>query len=93
MEITRLEIEEVLRSEDVEGLLDLGAPRDEYSSEARSIASALAAIEVHDLTEDRLAAVVRSVWTRSFGPLSEADLAKRASAFRQVAQRILRVHV
>jgi hypothetical protein len=35
-------VREVLRSEDIEGLLELGAPRDEYADEARRVISALA---------------------------------------------------
>lgn len=90
MDITQAAIEQTLSTEDIEGLLGLGAPGDEYFSEAKSIMSALAGQDKRELTEDDVASVVRAVWIRSFGPFSDRDLDRRSPAFRQVAHRILK---
>ena len=92
MTITQTTVQETLNSEDIEGLFELGAPGDEYSHEAEGITSALADISENELTEDKLASVVREVWVRSFGPFSDVDIEKRFHAFRQVAHRILSTH-
>jgi hypothetical protein len=92
MTITQTTVQETLNSEDIEGLFELGAPGDEYSHEAEGITAALTDISENELTEDKLASVVRGVWIRSFGPFSEMDIEKRSHAFRQVAHRILSTH-
>jgi len=81
-------IEDALRAEDVEGLLELGAPRDEYSHEAEKIASELHAFAPSDATEDRVADVIANVWANSF-ELSQADIEKRQTALHRVARQIL----
>ncbi len=81
-------IDAILRAEDVEGLLELGAPKDEYSHEAARITSELDALIPGDATEDRIATVVANVWAKSFG-LSEEDLDKRCPALRRVARQIM----
>jgi hypothetical protein len=88
MRLTESDIETVLKEEDIEGLLELGAPSDEYSAEAQSIMAVLRSMSESDLSEDRVAAIVRAVWTTSFGPFSAEDIQKRLHAFRKVAHRI-----
>jgi hypothetical protein len=44
MRISSETIESILQQEDIEGLLNLGAPRDEYSFEAKEIAAELHAV-------------------------------------------------
>jgi hypothetical protein len=82
-------VEEVLRSEDIEGLLELGAPRDEYADEARRIISALADVGMEDLTESTVTTAIQKTWIESFGPFSAVDIQKRIPAFQQVARHIL----
>ncbi|MBV9300534.1 MAG: DUF3156 family protein [Acidobacteriaceae bacterium] len=82
-------IEKVLESEDIEGLLKLGAPRDEYAYEARTIQSELSDVRVQDLTESAVTAAVQKVWTESFGPFSETEIRKRMPGFRHVARQIM----
>jgi len=53
-------VEAVLREVDPEGLLRMGAPSDEYASEAKTIAEAL--VRGHAVTPD----YVRDVWLVSF---------------------------
>jgi hypothetical protein len=81
------QIRDILNQEDIEGLLRLGAPNDEYETEAKMIAEALA--EQKELAdEDRLSALVRVVWIKAFSPFSEAALSKRAPAFSRVAKNL-----
>ncbi len=82
-------VEEILRSEDIEGLLRLGAPRDEYAYEARTIISALSGLRLDDLTESVLINAVQKTWMESFGPLSDMDIQKRMPGFQKVARHIL----
>jgi hypothetical protein len=84
-------IEDALRAEDVEGLLELGAPRDEYSHEAERIASELRALGPNDATEDRVADLIANVWANSF-ELSQEDIEKRYTALHRVARQILASH-
>lgn len=77
----------ILQAEDIEGLLDLGAPRDEYSNEPASIATALES----GFNEDHVYGLVVRVWNRSFGPFDDDDLAKCAAAFHRVAGHIARL--
>ncbi len=89
MNIPLATIDEALRSEDIESLFQHGAPSDEYSAEARNIATELSVIGTENLSEQRVAEVICAVWDQSFGPFSSADIEARMSAFRQVARRIL----
>jgi hypothetical protein len=82
-------IDDILKEEDIEGLLNLGAPKDEYSHEAEEIKAALEAIDENNVTSDQVATVVMTVWERSFGPFAPDDIQRRSSVLRQVVQRIL----
>jgi hypothetical protein len=78
-----------LKAEDIEGLLKLGAPSDEYSREAQSISLALNRLAAATVTEEELVDIFREVWVRSFGPFSEEQLRTRFPAFRQASRLIL----
>lgn len=88
MRISSETIESILRQEDLEGLLNLGAPQDEYSSEAREMATELQA--VHEPTDqEEVSRIVMAVWERAFGPFSDEDIERRTPVLRQVVKRIL----
>ncbi|MGH9402381.1 MAG: hypothetical protein ACRD2P_09775 [Terriglobia bacterium] len=86
-------IREILNREDIEGLLSLGAPPDEYESEARLLTQSVQALvaDGSDLStrQARLAGEIRETWRRMFGPFSESDLAQREAAFNRVAAQIV----
>jgi len=82
-------VNEALKDEDIESLVEAGAPENEYAPEAQSIVQALAAIEEREVLEEDLVKLIRSIWSRLFGPFNEEDLDKRSPAFRNVAERIL----
>ena len=88
MAISLVDIQNVLRDEDVEGLLALGAPDDEYSKEAQDIASALS--NVSHLTESGIVNVMRQIWNQYFGPFSNEDIEKRMLVFHRIAKHFLR---
>ena len=78
-------ISEALVREDIEGLINLGAPQDEYTFEARKIAEAVGAAK---LSEDEIADIIAEVWVNSFGLQSE-DLDKRLPGIKVVAREIV----
>ena len=82
-------VNEALKDEDIESLVEAGAPENEYAPEAQSIVQALSAIEEREVLEEDLVKLIRSIWSRLFGPFNEEDLDKGSPAFRNVAERIL----
>lgn len=80
-------VENILREEDIEGLIQLGAPADEYDLEARAIAAAISRLG-GQATEEQVAQAVRDIW-KEFFDLSTEDLEARGEAFRRVAHRLL----
>ncbi len=90
MTISLADIQNALIAEDVEGLLTLGAPGDEYYNEANDISSALSSIEADQLTQSNIITIISKVWEKYFGPFSPEDINKRTSAFQHIAQRLLR---
>ncbi len=73
---------EVVNQLDPEGLLEMGAPQDEYSSEIDSLTS----LAVRgDLSEES----VLMVWERAFGPGS--SLSQRPESLTALTQQLLEV--
>ena len=87
MNITPHTIDALLQAEDIEGLLEAGAPADEYAAESRNIAAALNTLEVDERTEDAIFAILSLEWVQSF-ELTPDELEKRLPAIRRVARRI-----
>jgi hypothetical protein len=80
---------DILRAEDIEGLIQVGAPSDEYEGEARKVTAALQGAGQAPPTEAALVSILRGVWDEMFGPFSPEELQQRDPAFRNVARRIL----
>jgi hypothetical protein len=89
MTVLESEVNNALVSEDIESLIEAGAPDDEYSCEARGVVTALAMIDDSEISKETVAEMIRSVWSRSFGPFYEEDLDLRMPAFHNVARQIL----
>ncbi|PYV31523.1 MAG: hypothetical protein DMG22_16410 [Acidobacteria bacterium] len=87
-------VQSALDREDMEGLLALGAPADEYEPEAQLVADAINILSEDACrvppTASQLLESLRQVWQRMFGPFSQQDLAKREPALRRVAADIVR---
>ena len=80
-------IREILNREDIEGLLELGAPADEYSTEAELISQAIENGQVEP-QEEKLNKLLREIWQKMFGPFSEGEIKKRQSALERVARQL-----
>jgi len=85
-------IQEVLNQEDIEGLLALGAPRDEYEGEAEHIGLAIRKLVCDrpgaGAPIDAVKGIINATWRERFGPFSEEDLTRREPALERVATRI-----
>jgi hypothetical protein len=87
--ITRLaQVIELLRTEDIEGLIEIGAPEDEYDSEAEMITDRIHAAESASpsgrITKADAIRVIQDVWTEMFS-LDSYGLNRRKDAFEHVA--------
>ena len=89
--MTRLDvINELLRYEDIEGLLSMGAPNDEYETEAEMIADRVG--EAEERTSDKITPkevenIVAAVWMEMFG-LSDERARQKQDAFAAIAARL-----
>ncbi len=85
-------INELLRFEDIEGILSIGAPRDEYESEAEMIADRIGEAEQRacdgKITREEAASIVAAVWKEMFA-LSDDQLLLRREAFDSIAARLV----
>jgi hypothetical protein len=88
MDISLETIKLILQHEDVEGLIELGAPDDEYDAEAQAVLSALVAMPTSDLNPASLAAIIAVVWAESFGR-TEEEIKLRMRAFLNIANQLL----
>jgi hypothetical protein len=88
MAISPVIIDQALQKEDVEGLIEMGAPGDEYVSEAQEIAEAVASMSAGQLTAQNIVAVISLVWAKSFNRSAE-EIKERLPAFHRIAQDIL----
>jgi hypothetical protein len=85
------EIKSALDREDIEGLLALECPSDEYDGEASLIESGVAKATNFGksaISVEQVEGIVRAVWDSQFGPFDPPDLEKRRSGFASVAHRI-----
>ena len=90
MSMSLFMLEEWLQTEDVEGFLALGAPRDEYSHEAAEIQTALEPLEQQQITAQLVSTLILAIWEQSFGPFSEEDWARRKPVLSRLVERILK---
>jgi len=86
------QIKAALDSEDIEGLVAIGCPPDEYNGEASLIESRIAQLTrfgEKPLAEAQVERVVAEIWNEMFGPFSDEDIQKRRPAFIAVARKII----
>lgn len=77
-----------LSREDIEGLLESGAPQDEYDAEAEVITSVIEKLIPEHMTEENIVLAISRVWAGSFNRSSE-EIEQRLPAFHHIAQDIL----
>lgn len=82
-------INALLCERDIEGLIELGAPLDEYESEAKIIAEAVSDLTVEQRTEENILAIVTVVWAKYF-ELSPNELELRLPNLKDLAAQIAR---
>jgi len=87
MEITAAYINALLVTEDIEGFIAFGAPKDEYAYEATTIADAIKKLDSTQFTEENITAIIVLAWATF--ELSPAELVLRAPYIRNVVARIL----
>jgi|ERR1700676_1192219 hypothetical protein len=85
--VKTMSIKNILREEDIEGLIKLGAPADEYNSEAKEIEAAMSRLGDNP-SEEQVVQVLKDIWKDSFD-LSTEDIELRRDTFQRVARRIL----
>lgn len=88
MQLTTENINRILVQHDIEGLIEAGAPIDEYTDEAAQIAATLTLLNREELTEEIVLSTVSLIWLKSF-ELESHDMELRLPALRQVAQELL----
>jgi BMFP domain-containing protein YqiC len=78
-----------LSHKDVEGLISIGAPADEYEAEAKMICDRLGEAEQKNskLTTEQILSIVEQVWREMFD-LSPEQLAARREALQEIAVRL-----
>ncbi len=87
MKISKDIINSLLQQEDIEGYINLGAPSDEYLSEAENITAAISKLKANEITEENLIALLTLEWMQSFD-LSEKEAILRAPALQKIARSI-----
>ena len=88
MPISSLAVNSALQTEDVESLLALGAPNNEYVFEAEQITKALDVLGDGQLTTTNIVAIISLVWAKSFN-CSALDIEQRMPAFQRIAQKLV----
>lgn len=85
MHFTTQRIAAALRAADIEGLIESGAPADEYDSEAQILASALAQCKAAEINAGTIEALLLHIWGQSLN-LSPAEIETRRPALRCIAE-------
>lgn len=80
-----IQINKILQQEDIEGLIEAGAPYDEYTSEAEAIAAILSKEQGPDFT--KLTNIIFEFWQNVFN-LSDSDMNLRKDAIHRVSTNI-----
>lgn len=68
MQITLSAIENILIPEDIEGLIEMGAPIDEYQDEAAQITAAVTALGEEEFSEENSSALLAARPQRKLRP-------------------------
>jgi hypothetical protein len=79
-------IRRILEEEDIEGLIEMGAPRDEYDTEASRIEGRIRRLPNPD--EGAVTGVVEAVWNEMFGPFDSSEMRQREDSIRRLTRRI-----
>ncbi|PIR34621.1 MAG: hypothetical protein COV36_00435 [Alphaproteobacteria bacterium CG11_big_fil_rev_8_21_14_0_20_44_7] len=87
MKISYEKIESLLTKEDIEGLIGLGAPQDEYENEAKKIYEAI--LELPDSDNNiKVSRIIMDIWKQSFN-LSKEELKQRLPFIERLTKSLL----
>ena len=88
MNITYKDIAALLNKADIEGYIALGAPADEYDSEAEALVLAFGELSEAEITVENIAVIVTAAWQQSFD-LDGSDIAMRRADIQNFAQAVV----
>jgi len=80
-------IDELIRTQDIEGFIAEGAPEDEYAPEIEVVYAQLLALPIQQASRERLIALLEAVWAKAFS-LSVTQLETRKPDFEAIAGKI-----
>ena len=86
--ITVENIDLILQEIDIEGLIESGAPSDEYISEAEAINSSIQRLQSSEMTIENIELVISTIWKENFN-LDASGLKTRKASINTVVKRIL----
>lgn len=81
-------IDLILQEIDIEGLIESGAPSDEYISEAEAINSSIQRLQSSEMTIENIELVISTIWKENFN-LDASGLKTRKASINTLAKRIL----
>lgn len=81
-------INNLLVSEDIEGLIELGAPEDEYIQEAEDIHFAIDKLGEPERTKENILAIISIIWMKNF-ELNQNDMELRLESLENIADNLL----
>lgn len=82
------QIQSALIEEDLEGLIQAGAPRDEYESEAMQIFQALSNLPETEKNRDILVSIISLVWVQNF-EIDTKGVSLRLQGIERIAKKLL----
>lgn len=88
VKITASQVNALFQEEDIEGFIKLGAPADEYESEADVIATAINALPAEQWNKENITAIICTVWMQSFN-LDKNEISLRLPFIANVAKKLL----
>jgi hypothetical protein len=81
-------LDEIFRIQDIEGLIALGVPDNEYEPEVEKIFVALEALPREEATVPKLVEVFEGVYKQMFG-WSDEDMRRRRPHFEEIAIKVM----
>jgi hypothetical protein len=81
-------LDELFRIQDIEGLIALGVPDNEYEPEVEKIFAALEALPREEATVPKLVEVFEGVYKQMFG-WSDEDMRRRRPHFEEIAMKVM----
>jgi hypothetical protein len=85
--VSNKQIELLLNKYDIEGMIEHGAPVDEYQNEAKAFTLSLNEMNFDEINIRSIQAILFKIWEMSFN-LDQNDLQKRSHNIQRLAEAI-----